>query len=406
LRESPDAHLDLTLMQGSSIEEDLALRDFRLNALALPLSARGLFLGRLQRDCEPLPRLPSQLVDPFAGLDDLRSRRLDVVSDAVFRDDPGRILRGARLAAHLGLAATPATMTLAREAAAQLADLPDDRIREELNLLLALPRAANGFALLYDMQALEVLVAAAESGPNLPPDVAWAHMIRSLSALSLLQTTDRQKHDAIYARLPLERLRAWYAASAPGESIARIIALGWATVLHALAPHEPGYADAAPGRSVRQPQPAGVATLRGLPARVQRVLHAWHDAQALISAEHPDEGALRRLFDNVEPGGESALDALMVAFICLWARSGSGPDGSERDLERVTDNVERIVTTYFDDPNELMPPRLLDGAQVIRELGVTQGPIVGRILRAVRAEQLAGNVSTVDEALAFACKHM
>jgi hypothetical protein len=404
LQESPEAHLDLTLVQGGSIARDLALRDFRINALALPLAAREFFLDRLQQDGEPPPILPPQLVDPFAGLDDLHARRLDAVSGSVFRDDPGRILRGARLAAHLDLAATARTVALACEAAAQLADLPGDRVREELNVLLALPCATTGFALLREMQALPALFAAAEAGSIEQADVVWAHMVASLAALSWLHTAGGRGHHAIYKRLPANRLQTWYAVAASGESLPRIVALGWATVLHALTPDETGRAVARSGGHVQQAQPTDVPVVRGLPARVRRVLNAWHDAQTLISAERMDATALRRFFDYLGPGGGSALDALMVALACLCARAESGTDVSDNELERAAENVGRITTAYFDDPDTLMPPSLIDGAQVIRELGIAPGPSVGRILRAVRAEQLAGTISTVEEALAYARK--
>src|SRR5215467_1766026 len=99
LREFPQGHLDIVRLRGSHIEDDLALRDFRVNALALPLWARESFLQWLVRNGETQQALVPPLVDPYGGLSDLGARRLDVVRDSAFRDDPGRILRGARLKA-------------------------------------------------------------------------------------------------------------------------------------------------------------------------------------------------------------------------------------------------------------------------------------------------------------------
>lgn len=397
--EAHDAHLDLTLMQGTSIEEDLALRDFRINALALPLAARDHFLGWLQQDGELLSVPSSELVDPFAGVDDLLASRLDVVSTGAFRDDPGRVLRGARLAAHLNLIAAPQTITLARAAASLLADLPDDRTREELNLLLALPRAAQGLALLRDMQSLPALFMPTEPESTDQSEIVWEHMIASLAALRWLHAAGDVIHDAIYARLPLEQSRGWYAATASGESLPRIFALGWATLLHALTPHERGHASATLGR---QTLAMDVQIIRGLPPRVRQALNAWHEAYAIILARNLHEVALRRFFDRLGRGGEPAIDALVVAFACMQAQVSGGTGGIE--LERAAGNLGHILTTYFNEPNALMPPSLIDGAQLIQELGIGPGPLVGRILREIRGKQLAGNVSTIDEALAYARK--
>src|SRR5204863_7321707 len=60
------------------IRDDLATRDFTINAIAAPLQG-----GRW--------------VDPFGGGDDLRHRLVRVVSESVFKDDPLRLLRAVRL---------------------------------------------------------------------------------------------------------------------------------------------------------------------------------------------------------------------------------------------------------------------------------------------------------------------
>src|SRR5919204_3759821 len=74
--------VDFTPLPGS-IEDDLATRDFTINAIARPLGGG-----------EP--------VDPFGGKADLERRRLRVVSGSVFTDDPLRLLRAVRLEDELG----------------------------------------------------------------------------------------------------------------------------------------------------------------------------------------------------------------------------------------------------------------------------------------------------------------
>lgn len=392
LKEWPDAHIDLTPLQGSRIEEDLALRDFRANALALPLTERERFLGWLQSDREPLNAALPELVDPFDGKDDLRAARLDIVSDGVFRADPGRILRAARLAARLHLAATSQTIDLARESATRLVDLADDRVREELNLSLAMPEAAESFALLRDMQALPLLFTPpAMSDAAERSEAVWIHMVKTLAMLRWLRTPGADTPGATSAQVPVERVLAWYAGAAPGEGQPRLVRLGWATVLHSLTSHEPVESDA---------PSAFHSPIRGLAPQVSQVVNAWHEARELLIAEAYNEIAIRRFFDRLGHGGEPAIDALFVAFACIHTQGAAY--WSEGDLERAAENLGRILGRYFDDPKALILPRLIDGAQVVHALGVSQGPLVGRILREIRSEQLAGNISTAEEALAFA----
>jgi tRNA nucleotidyltransferase/poly(A) polymerase len=107
--------VDFTPLPGS-IEDDLATRDFTINAIARPLAGG-----------EP--------VDPFGGREDLDQRRLRAVGRGIFRDDPLRLLRAVRLEDELDLRLDDETEALLREHAG-LVDLPaGERILAELRRL-------------------------------------------------------------------------------------------------------------------------------------------------------------------------------------------------------------------------------------------------------------------------------
>jgi tRNA nucleotidyltransferase (CCA-adding enzyme) len=108
------------------LEDDLARRDFTVNALALPLS-RSARRGR--------PRL----VDPHGGLADLRARRLRALHARSFHDDPTRALRAARLAPRLGFRLAPSSRAAlaAALAAGAVGRVSGDRLRRELERLFA-----------------------------------------------------------------------------------------------------------------------------------------------------------------------------------------------------------------------------------------------------------------------------
>jgi tRNA nucleotidyltransferase (CCA-adding enzyme) len=106
---------------GAAIGEDLARRDFTVNAIAVALED-----GRV----ESAPH----------ALGDLTRRWLRVLHDRSFADDPTRLLRMARYAARLGFEAEPHTAALA--AAADLAGISGERLGAELRLLLHEPQPA------------------------------------------------------------------------------------------------------------------------------------------------------------------------------------------------------------------------------------------------------------------------
>ena len=129
-RESYAHPAALPTVMPASLGDDLARRDFSLNAMALEV-----FLA-------PPDALGARLLDSFGGMRDLEAGQLRVLHDASFRDDPTRILRGLRLAARRGLDWEPHTAALLQEALADdlLERTSPERVCAELCLALAEPR--------------------------------------------------------------------------------------------------------------------------------------------------------------------------------------------------------------------------------------------------------------------------
>jgi tRNA nucleotidyltransferase/poly(A) polymerase len=109
--------VDFTPLPGP-IEDDLATRDFTINAIARPLAGG-----------EP--------VDPFGGSDDLEAHRLRAVGESVFRDDPLRLLRAVRLEDELELRLDEQTEQLVQGDTELVTKPAGERIVAELRRLSA-----------------------------------------------------------------------------------------------------------------------------------------------------------------------------------------------------------------------------------------------------------------------------
>ena len=116
---------------GVAIEDDLARRDFSVNAMALGLAGPD----------------AGTLVDPFGGLDDLPHRRLRVLLNRSFEDDATRLWRGARTAAVFDLAPEPETARLIVEGTRYLDTISGDRLTAEIAFTAARGRAGRTLAL-------------------------------------------------------------------------------------------------------------------------------------------------------------------------------------------------------------------------------------------------------------------
>ncbi|MEP6801106.1 MAG: hypothetical protein ABJC07_04160 [Acidobacteriota bacterium] len=113
--------VDLAELTRGDIFEDLARRDFTVNAVAVSLSDRA-------------------WIDPHRGAEDLERGRLRMISAQNLREDPLRTLRAARFMAALGLVPDRATSSACRLTAPLLPSAAPERIRVELEKLLSSPR--------------------------------------------------------------------------------------------------------------------------------------------------------------------------------------------------------------------------------------------------------------------------
>ncbi|MCQ3939344.1 MAG: hypothetical protein DPW18_20210, partial [Chloroflexi bacterium] len=67
------------------------------------------------------------------------------------------------------------------------------------------------------------------------------------------------------------------------------------------------------------------------------------------------------------------------------------------------DVVRILLENYWEKPEEVVaPPRLLDGSDLIKELKLSPGPLIGQLLETIRENQAAGKIRNREQALALA----
>lgn len=123
----PETTFDITPVRGSSIESDLAQRDFTINAMAWALETKT-------------------FMDPFSGKADLDAKRLRALSASVFEKDPVRLIRAFRISAACGLKMDADTAAWIREKSARIQNAPPERITAEMVRILETPGGAETFS--------------------------------------------------------------------------------------------------------------------------------------------------------------------------------------------------------------------------------------------------------------------
>jgi tRNA nucleotidyltransferase (CCA-adding enzyme) len=137
-------------VEPASLAEDLARRDFSINAMALSLTdPAGL------------------LIDPFAGRDDLEQGRVRVLHEASFQDDATRMIRAVRYAARLDARIEPATERWLRRDLAYCDRVTGMRLRGEMERLFEEDAAAAGASLADGLGLLAAIHPALHLAPAL-----------------------------------------------------------------------------------------------------------------------------------------------------------------------------------------------------------------------------------------------
>jgi len=319
---------------GDRIEEDLARRDFTVNAMAWGAAAPS-----------PGLRLVPVLVDPYDGAGDARRRVLRAVGDprTRFEEDALRMVRAVRLAATLGFEIEPDTLAAIGACARLVTHLSGERISGELDRLLGADRPSVGLRLLADTGLLAGVSPELAAQPGIPqnklPDEdLWDHTIRSVDAAPV------------------------------GRPVVRLAAL-----LHDVG--KPSTIDDGPfrGHEAVGAELTGtiLARLRTPKAVTDRVVHLVRQHMFAYDPAWGDAG-VRRFIKRV---GRGHLDDLFALRAADNIGSGLPPDAGRLDELRERVRAELEAEAVLDRGG-----LAVDGEDLMRELGVPQGPTLGRVL--------------------------
>ncbi len=312
-----------------SIEADLGRRDFTVNALA--------WGSGFAADAP-------HLVDLHGGIADLEARLIRAVGEPIerFEEDALRIVRAIRFATTLGFTIEPATLAAIRATAPLVAHLSGERIAAELTRILAADRPSVGLRLLADTGVLMAISPelAAQRGiaqNKIPGEDLWDHTLRTVDA-------------------------------APNRPDLRLAAL-----LHDIG--KP--ATAADGHFYRH-EVAGAEIATALLDRLHlpratsdRVVHLVRQHMFRYEPNWGDS-AVRRFLGKIGPG---AMDDLFALREADNVGSGVPPDADDLGVLR-----ERVAAEIARGPLLDRTGLAIDGTDLIDELGMTEGPEVGRIL--------------------------
>ncbi|MFL5707309.1 MAG: HD domain-containing protein [Ktedonobacteraceae bacterium] len=421
-----DIIFDIAPLKGLSLEEDLRLRDFTINAMAAPLDDVVRYLNTGQA---------LHLIDPLHGLPDLEARRLKAVDSEVFRHDPLRMLRAVRLMAFYQLSIDIGTQGLLMRDATLLQQVAPERIHDELYAILERPGAIEHLHFLDDHGLLTVLMPEfiPARGMPQPQPHYWdvlEHSLQTVDKLEML-VTQLQRPAAGPGQSPPERSslagnlteiqQLLYEAEEQGIFQLALLAaprMKLAALLHDIGKPATFTTDEEGHIHFYGHPQAGVP----LALQVMRRLSASTQDRRLVqqvTTHHMRPGqlgktgmvtprAIRRYFVELGPTGIavalfSLADHLATRGPLLAHQLSSTDDKATlHSWEQHVAVVSLLLTRYIRQRESILPPRLLSAEELMRRFDLKPGPRVGQLLEAIAEAQADGSVRSREEAFWFA----
>jgi poly(A) polymerase len=408
-----ELQLDIAPCNGDSIEEDLRLRDFTINAIAVPLS-------RVVQHLNSGTDLA--WIDPLNGRADIQAQCLRAVDDGIFQRDPLRMLRAVRFMMLYGLSLDKQMERMLTRDAGLLLKAAPERIHDELYAILR-PGGATEQLRLLDKYGLfttlmpEFIPTRGMPQPSLHHWDVLQHSLEAVAALERLthelqQEPEQVRHSVLDIRGDgdvLELRTLLYEAEQQGIfQFARLTtsAMKLAALLHDVG-KSVTYVNEGNGNIhfYHHPQ-AGVPLAQQIMQRlsastqdkrlVQQVV-ANHMRPGQLSGDKVTPRAIRRYFTELGPTG------IYVALISLSDHLAMrGPEPLTEHWARHLATVRLLCNSYIRERDSIIPPRLLQGEELIRHLHLEPGPIVGQLLEQIAEAQAEGKVHSKAEALWFA----
>ena len=404
-------YLDFAAYRGATLEEDLRDRDFTINAIALNL-----------RDIT--------VIDPLNGATDIRAKVIRACSPDSLSNDPVRILRAVRQAAAFGFSIDKSTREWMKQAADKINNVSIERVRDEVFKMLGGPKASASIRALEMLGVLQHLMpellkmkGVTQSNPHIHE--VWVHTLAVVDQLEDLLTSslrldfDPEKTSDMFMgliSLKIGRYReqiAKHFANQLNPSRSHRSLLMFSALYHDVCKPDTKTIDEngrirffdhdIKGAEVTADRARAFNLSNDEVERLHTIVrhhmrfHFFAD-RLEREGQPPSRKAVYRFFRD---SGAAGVDLILLALADLRGTKGN-------ELTQVTwtvylDIARILLENYWEHPEEVVnPPRLIDGNELMKELSLQPGKVVGTLLESIRENQAAGKIVDKEQALAFA----
>ena len=383
----------------TTIDDDLGQRDFTIDAMALAV------------EDWLTPHWKERIRDPFGGQNDSAEKRVRATSTQVFDEDPARLLRSVRLAAKLGFDIESHTARTIAEKSELLSFTSAERIRYELLTIISLDGAKHHLEKLDELGLLCGIIPefGITKGVEQPREHYWDVSGHSLNAVEGVErVTSGVSEDPVCAMVPWDAEMEERFAQEVSDGHTRRTLLKLGALLHDIAKPQTKKVDANGRTRFLGHHTMGASmsgdilhrlrlSKRGVEMVAGMVESHLRPTQMSQGGDMPTSRAVYRYFRDL---GDVAIDTLYLSLADHLAARGPelDMDGWRRHVQIIAQILE--MRTREQDPVKMT--RVITGDDLISELSLAPGPAIGVLLEGLQEAQAAGEVCSLDSALAWA----
>lgn len=384
-----DTYVDFARIRGS-LRDDLATRDFTVNAMARQLGSDELF-------------------DPFHGQKHLAQKQICAVTNHVFENDPVRLLRAIRFAGELGFTIGAHTEKLMRRDARLLTFASMERARDEFWKILALPNSTHLLKQMDRLGLLEALIPELTrlKGVTQPPPHAYDVFEHTLAALAELEKIQANEYADVANGKLVPEIQTHLAQSVSAER-QRGTLLRLAMLLHDIGKADTRTVNANGTIHFFNHELLGVEIASQIMRRlrfsndeIEIVMRVIQNHMRPTQLAHDPVISNRAAYRFFRDTGDAGIETCILALADRRGKTAPHIEAA-RDAQQRAINVFLLDRFFRAREIVIAPPALVDGRTLMRELNIEAGPRLGEVLEAIREAQAEGEVKTREQAIELA----
>lgn len=372
--------LDISELQGNTIEEDLKRRDFTINAIAYDLTN-------------------DKFVDVTGGLKDLKNKVLRHIDDKNFEDDQLRILRAFRFYAVTGFKMTIELENALKKYLPLALNPAKERINYEIMKLFGGDFTSCALLKMDEFGLLEKIFPCVTEMKKVPPNThhhldLFHHVVETVRQIEILYNKisgfEKEHLDAIdFGGFP------------------RINHLKLAGFLHDIGKFSTWTIEESGRHRFIKHDDVGskmvVPLLRDLKFSKKQIEYIScmiknhiYPSNVIVAPSLNDKVMMR----YVRKMGDNVVDNIILAKADRL--SARGVDITEEIVNTNISGLDKLLDFYLSKKDSLAPlPKLIDGREIMQLLNIKPSPKLGEIINAINEAQLNGDITTHEEAVNY-----